>query len=423
MSPLYRRVSLRILPILFSCYLVNYIDRVNVSFAKHDLGAALKLSDAAYGLGAGLFFIGYFAFQVPSNLMLHRIGARRAIALIILLWGFISAAGALVHTEQQFYGQRLLLGASEAGFFPGVILYITSWYPAAIRARVFALFLTAIPVAGLIGGPLSGFILQNPPSAALQNWQWLFVLEGIPCLLLALWVFRNLPDRPADAPWLNEEERCRLTDDLQAEVNTPISGDTAPDSALKAFRHPLVWKLCLLYFCTMMGLYALSFWIPAIIKGLGWAGDLRVGLISAIPWSGAVVFMLWFGGRSDRHHERRRHASAAALLAAVGFTLCGLTSDGTLGVISISLAAAGVMGLMAVQWSMPGALLRGTAAAAGIALVNSCGNLGGFVSPYLIGALNDLTHATAGGLFLTGGFLLFAAVTLFYSPALEPNPN
>jgi MFS family permease len=423
MSPLYRRVSLRILPILFSCYLVNYIDRVNVSFAKHDLGAALKLSDAAYGLGAGLFFIGYFAFQVPSNLMLHRIGARRAIALIILLWGFISAAGALVHTEQQFYGQRLLLGASEAGFFPGVILYITSWYPAAIRARVFALFLTAIPVAGLIGGPLSGFILQNPPSAALQNWQWLFVLEGIPCLLLALWVFRNLPDRPADAPWLNEEERRRLTDDLQAEVNTPISGDTAPDSALKAFRHPLVWKLCLLYFCTMMGLYALSFWIPAIIKGLGWAGDLRVGLISAIPWSGAVVFMLWFGGRSDRHHERRRHASAAALLAAVGFTLCGLTSDGTLGVISISLAAAGVMGLMAVQWSMPGALLRGTAAAAGIALVNSCGNLGGFVSPYLIGALNDLTHATAGGLFLTGGFLLFAAVTLFYSPALEPNPN
>ncbi len=206
-------------------------------------------------------------------------------------------------------------------------------------------------------------------------------------------------------------------------MNTPISGDTTPDSALKAFRHPLVWKLCLLYFCTMMGLYALSFWIPAIIKGLGWAGDLRVGLISAIPWSGAVVFMLWFGGRSDRHHERRRHASAAALLAAVGFTLCGLTSDGTLGVISISLAAAGVMGLMAVQWSMPGALLRGTAAAAGIALVNSCGNLGGFVSPYLIGALNDLTHATAGGLFLTGGFLLFAAVTLFYSPALEPNPN
>lgn len=423
MSPLYRRVSLRLLPILFSCYLVNYIDRVNVSFAKHDLGAALHLSDAAYGLGAGLFFIGYFAFQVPSNLMLHRIGARRAIALIILLWGVISAAGALVHTEQQFYGQRLLLGASEAGFFPGVILYITSWYPAAIRARVFALFLTAIPVAGLIGGPLSGFILQNPPSAALQNWQWLFVLEGIPCLALALWVFRSLPDSPTDAPWLKPEEQRQLTDDLQAEANTPVSGDYTPDSALKAFRHPLVWKLCLLYFCTMMGLYALSFWIPALIKGLGWSGDLRVGLISAIPWSVAVIFMLWFGGRSDRQRERRLHASAAALLAAVGFFLCGLTSDGTLGVISISLAAAGVMGMMAVQWSMPGALLRGTAAAAGIALVNSCGNLGGFVSPYLIGALNDLTHTTAGGLFLTGGFLMFAAVTLFYSSALEPSRN
>ncbi len=423
MSPLYRRVSLRILPILFCCYLVNYIDRVNVSFAKHDLGVALRLSDAAYGLGAGLFFIGYFAFQVPSNLMLHRIGARRAIALIILLWGFISAAGALVHTEQQFYGQRLLLGASEAGFFPGVILYITSWYPAAIRARVFALFLTAIPVAGLIGGPLSGLILQNPPSPILQNWQWLFIMEGIPCLLLALWVFRSLPDRPTDAPWLSAEEQRELTEALRTETGAPIKGDTAPDSALKAFLNPLVWKLCLLYFCTMMGLYALSFWIPALIKGLGWSGDLRVGLISAIPWSAAVVYMLWLGERSDRHGERRRHASAAALLAAIGFTGCGLTSSGTLGIFCIALAAAGVMGMMAVQWSMPGALLRGTAAAAGIALVNSCGNLGGFVSPYLIGLLNEWTQATAGGLFLTAGFLFFAAMTLFLSPALEPKSN
>jgi MFS family permease len=423
MSPLYRRVSLRILPILFCCYLVNYIDRVNVSFAKHDLGAALHLSDAAYGLGAGLFFIGYFAFQVPSNLMLHRIGARRAIALIILLWGLISAAGSLVHTEGQFYGQRLLLGASEAGFFPGVILYITSWYPASIRARVFALFLTAIPVAGLIGGPLSGLILQHPPGPSLQNWQWLFILEGIPCLLLALWVFRSLPDRPGEAEWLTQEERLQLAADLKSDTPSGTCGDKRPDSALKAFLHPLVWKLCLLYFCTMMGLYALSFWIPALIKGLGWSGDLRVGLLSAIPWSVAVVFMLWLGARSDRRQERRRHAGAAALLAAVGFTGCGMTSDGTLGIACISLGAAGVMGMMAVQWSMPGALLRGTAAAAGIALVNSCGNLGGFVSPYLIGLLNEWTHATAGGLFLTAGFLFFASVTLFLSPALEPESN
>lgn len=420
MSPLYRRVSLRILPILFTCYLVNYIDRVNVSFAQHDLRAALKLSEAAYGLGAGLFFIGYFAFQVPSNLMLNRIGARRAIALIILLWGMISALGACVQTENQFYLQRLLLGASEAGFFPGVILYLTTWYPSAIRARVFALFLTAIPVAGLIGGPLSGFILQNPPSDSLQNWQWLFILEGIPCLLLALWVYRSLPDRPSDAPWLSDDEQQTLTADLQNESSIPADGGQEANSALIAFFHPLVWKLCLLYFCTMMGLYALSFWIPAIIKGLGWSGALQVGLISAIPWAIAVIFMLWLGGRSDRQGERRLHASAAAVLSAIGFVCCGFAHNGLLGIVGISLAAAGVMGMMAVQWSMPGALLRGTAAAAGIALVNSCGNLGGFVSPILIGKLNVATKSPASGLYLTGGFLLFAAVILYLSPALEP---
>ena len=417
-SPLYRRVGLRVLPILFCCYLVNYVDRVNVSFAKPHLSSALRLSDAAYGLGAGLFFVGYFFFQIPSNLLLHRIGARRAIALIIILWGLISAAGALIRTEDEFYLQRLLLGASEAGFFPGVILYLTTWFPSTIRARIFAIFLTAIPVAGLIGGPISGYILERAHGGGLQAWQWLFIIEGLPCALLALWVFRRLPDRPADAPWLSPQEQDELAADHAADRGqTSVSPAGSP---LRALVQPLVWKLCLLYFCTMMGLYGLSFWLPQIIQGLGWKGALEVGLLSAVPWFFAVLCMLFLGARSDRHQERRKHAAFAGLAAALGFALCGLTHDSTLGLIAISLAAAGVMGMMAVQWSLPGALLSGTASAAGIALVNSCGNLGGFVSPYAIGKLTELTHASSAGLFLTAGSLLFGAGLLLATPSLEP---
>ncbi len=418
-SPLYRRVGLHVLPILFCCYLVNYIDRVNVSFAKLHLSAALHLNDAAYGLGAGLFFVGYFFFQVPSNLLLRRIGARRAIALIIILWGIISAAGAFIRTENEFYFQRLLLGASEAGFFPGVILYLTTWFPSTIRARIFAIFLTAIPVAGLIGGPISGYILENVRGAGLQAWQWLFILEGLPCALLALWVFLSLPDRPADAPWLTPQEQHQLEADLAADRRNPSDG--ANDSPLQALGEPLVWILCLLYFCTMMGLYGLSFWLPQIIQGLGWKGPLQVGLLSAVPWFFAVLFMLFLGARSDRKQERRGHAAFAGLVAAVGFALCGLTHDSTLGLIAISVAAAGVMGMMAVQWSLPGSLLSGTAAAAGIALVNSCGNLGGFVSPFAIGKLTEVTHTSAAGLFLTSGSLLFGAFLLLATPGLEPS--
>ena len=419
-SSLYRRVGLRVLPILFCCYLVNYVDRVNVSFAKTHLATALALDDAAYGLGAGLFFVGYFFFQVPSNLLLHRIGARRAIALIILLWGMISAAGAFIRTEEQFYAQRLLLGASEAGFFPGVILYLTTWFPSTIRARIFAIFLTAIPVAGLIGGPVSGAILENARGAGLQAWQWLFILEGVPCVLLSAWVFRSLPDRPADASWLSPEEQRALEADLAADRGKPAAVEGG-GSAWTTLAHPLVWKLCLLYFCTMMGLYGLSFWLPQIIQGLGWKGPLQVGLLSAVPWFFAVLFMLFLGDRSDRKQERRRHAAFAGTIAATGFALCGLTHDDTLGLVAISLAAAGVMGMMAVQWSLPGALLSGTAAAAGIALVNSCGNLGGFVSPFVVGKLTDLTHSPSWGLFLTSGSLLFGAGLLLATPELEPS--
>lgn len=422
MNGLYRQVSLRVLPILFCCYLVNYIDRVNVSFAQLHLSSALKLGPAAYGTGAGLFFIGYFLFQVPSNLLLNRIGARRCITLIILVWGVLSAGTAFVTNERQFYVLRFLLGAAEAGFFPGVILYLTRWYPSTIRARIFALFLTAIPIAGLIGGPLSGWILDHADGfgLGLASWQWLFILESLPCLALAHWVFHYLPDQPADATWLSPHDRETLTAELATDLERTVPASSQQPSVLSALLHPTVLKLCALYFCTMMGLYALSFWLPQIIKALGWSGGLQIGLISAIPWSVAVVFMLLLGRSSDRHGERRLHTIGAALIGTLGFALCGLTHNPTVGLIAISLAASGVMGMMAVQWSLPGTLLRGTAAAAGIALVNSCGNLGGFVSPKLIGELTERTHNDAIGLYLTAGMMLVAALILHTNRSLQP---
>ena len=420
MDSLYRRISIRILPILFCCYLINYIDRVNVSFAQLRISASLGIGPAAYGFGAGLFFIGYFFLQVPSNLFLHRIGARNCISLIMLLWGAVSASTAFVRNEWDFYVIRFLLGAAEAGFFPGVILYLTWWYPASVRVRVVAIFLTAIPVAGFVGGPLSGWILENVRGGGLQDWQWLFILEGVPCLLMALWVFRCLPDHPRDARWLPKADRQKLDAILRKEALQRAATGPAADSAARAFRDPLVWKLCLLYFCTMMGLYGLTFWLPQVIKALGWTGAWKIGLLSAIPWLVAVVFMLLLGARSDQKQERHLHCAFAAVVGAIGFALCGFAHSGPIGLAAISLAAAGIMGMMAVQWSLPSNLLGGSAVAAGIALVNSFGNLGGFVSPTLIGQITKATGSQAWGLFTTAAILLFAAVLMGYSPSLEP---
>ena len=426
MSPqersLYRKVNWRLLPILFVCYLINYIDRVNISFAELTMSKSLDMAEAAYGLGAGLFFIGYFACQVPSNLLLHRFGARRWIGIIIFAWGLISASTAFVQNEWHFYTIRFVLGAAEAGFFPGVILFLTWWYPTAIRARIVALFLTAIPVAGLLGGPLSGWIMHHFQGKGLEGWQWLFIVEGLPCLAVAFWVWKGLVDRPREAGWLNDEEKS-LIENLQRSEAEARARQGAPDKASGALRMPVVWLFCLLYFCTMMGLYGLSFWLPKLIKGLGWHNPLEIGLVSAIPWSIAVVFMIFWGARSDRKSERRYHAGVAALIAAVGFAGCGFIHHSAGGLVALALAAAGVMGLMAVLWAMPGALLNGAAAAVGIALINSCGNLGGFVSPFVIGWLTETTRSNAGGQYLTAAFLSLAAVLLFSLKFLSPRPE
>lgn len=415
----YRKVSWHLLPILFVCYLVNYIDRVNISFAELTMSKSLDMAETAYGLGAGLFFIGYFTCQVPSNLLLHRFGARRWIGLIVFVWGFISAATAFVKEEWHFYVIRFVLGAVEAGFFPGVILFLTWWYPSTIRARIVAIFITAIPVAGLIGGPLSGWIMHHFTGGGFEGWQWLFIVEGIPCAAIAFWVWKGLVDRPQEAKWLSDEEKNLITGTLRAEAEAKAA-QGAPDKASAVFKMPVVWLFCLLYLCTMMGLYGLSFWLPKLIKGLGWQDPLEIGLISAIPWTAAVVFMILWSARSDRKGERRVHAAIAATLAAIGFAGCASIHHSLGGLIALSFAAAGVMGLMAVLWAMPSALLNASAAAVGIALINSCGNLGGFVSPFVIGYITETTKSTAGGQYLTAGFLLLAAVLLFSLRFLSP---
>ena len=421
MHPAYIRISQRLLPILFFSYLVAYINRVHVSFAKSAMMSSLNIGDAAYGLGAGLFFIGYFLCEVPSNLLLYRFGARRALARIIISWGVISAATAFIHTEWQYHTIRFVLGAAEAGFFPGIILYLTWWYPSAVRTRIIAYFITAIPVAGLVGGPLSGWIMQRMGGIrGLANWQWLFLLEGAPCFLIGWWVLRALPERPQNAMWLSADDRRQVESDLnqEAQLRLATAGSESPWSV---FTMPKAWILCALYFCNMMGLYGLTFWLPEIVKTLGWTTPVKVGCVSAVPWLVAVVFMILYGIHSDRTQERRLHAAGAALLGAAGFALCGfLHQNSWAGLAAISAAAAGVMSLMAVNWSLPSGLLGGAAAASGIALINSCGNLGGFVSPTLIGQINQRTGSVVSGQYLTALFMLAAGVILFAVPSLQP---
>ena len=422
MPPFYRKISARVLPLLFFCYLVNYLDRTNISFAKLTMSTSLGIDAAAYGFGAGLFFIGYFFFQLPSNLMLVRLGPRRWIAAILVVWGLVSAATIFVHNEWQFYLARFFLGATEAGFFPGVIYYFTRWYPAAARGRILASFLIAIPFSGIVGGPLSGWILSTfkGGSGALLDWQWLFLLESLPCFVAALWVWNGLPDEMADVAWLTPPEKVELAAILQKETDERAR-QAAPVGASFALRLPVVWQLCMVYFCNMMGLYGFSFWLPQTIKGLGWTDPLSIGLLSAIPAVAAAAFMVLWGSKSDRRQERRLHSAGAALIAAVGFAAVGFASTGWTGLIALCVADAGVMAMMATLWTFPGTLLGGAAAAAGIALINSIGNLGGFVSPTLLGQIIQRTGNQAAAQYTTAGFLLFAASILVFSGSFRRN--
>ncbi|MBK6456191.1 MAG: MFS transporter [Gemmatimonadetes bacterium] len=402
----YRRVTWRLIPFLFACYVAAYLDRVNVGFAKLQMLADLQMSETAYGIGAGIFFIGYFLFEVPSNLILHRTGARAWIARIMVTWGLLSAATMWVTSATAFYALRFLLGIAEAGFFPGIVLYLTQWYPAPRRARIMALFMTAIAISGVIGGPVSGWILSEMAGKnGWAGWQWLYLLEGIPAVLLGVATYFYLDDSIEGARWLPDDEKAVLRAQLRAD---PAGEEHV--SVMATLRDSRVVLLAALYFCSILGLYGLAFWMPQLIRTLGVAEPWRVGMLSAIPYGVATVAMVLAGQSSDRRGERRWHLVGSALIGALGLVgAAWFRTEPVAGMIAFSVAAAGILSLPPLFWTIPTTLLRGVSAAAGIAAINSVGNLSGFVSPYMIGTITDATGEATIGLYVLAASLVASA--------------
>ncbi|AME26379.1 MULTISPECIES: MFS transporter [Burkholderiaceae] len=406
----YRKAVWRIVPLLIVCFIFAYFDRVNISFAKLQMQGDLGLSNAAYGFGASIFFVGYFIFEIPSNLILSRVGARVWIARIMISWGIASAAMMFVTSETWFYVLRFVIGATEAGFLPGIILYFTYWFPAKRRARINALFMTSISISGVIGGPLSGFIMTRFAGVGgLAGWQWLFVLEGLPTALLGLLVLAILDDRISNAKWLSAEEKAVM----QANIDREDKGTS--HRFIDAMRQPGTLLLSLTYLFMLMGLYGLTFWMPQLIKNTGITSPMTIGLLTAIPYAVAGIGMVALGKSSDRHGERRWHLGLAVAVGGIGYALSAyFAHDTTLAMISLVIASVGAIGCLPVFWTLPPAFLSGTAAAGGIALINSIGNLGGIISPYLVGKVVDLTGATSGGLYAIATVLILAALLILF---------
>ncbi len=414
-TALYNRVFWRIVPFLFLCYVVAFLDRVNVGFAKLQMAEQLGFSDAVYGFGAGIFFIGYFLFEVPSNLILEKVGAKIWIARIMVTWGIISSCMMLVETEFWFYTLRFLLGVAEAGFFPGVILYLTYWFPSAQRARMTALFMTAIAISNVVGAPISGGIMEFLDGVnGWQGWQWLFLLEGIPSVFVGVLVLVLLDDGPGKAKWLSEDERTLIMQNL-ADDESAKNAEGLKHKFTDIFRDGRVWTLSFVYLCGVMGFYGVNFWMPTIIQefGIDKSNYLEVGLLSMIPWGSAAIIMVLVGTHSDKTGERYWHAINSYLVAALG--LLGLAVVGhapVLSIICLIMITSGLLSGIVVMWSLPAAFLSGTAAAAGIAWINSIGNLGGFFGPELIGRVRTATDSTEMAFFMLSGIVLLGSVVL-----------
>jgi MFS transporter, ACS family, tartrate transporter len=398
-----RTLTWRLVTFLFLLYVVAYLDRINLGFAALQMQRQLAFTDTVYGFGAGVFFAGYFFFQVPSNLMLERVGARRWIAVLMVTWGIISASMCLVVSRQSFYTLRFLLGAAEAGFFPGVILYLKTWFPARARARTVARFMTAAPLSGVIGGPLSGALLGLHQKAGLAGWQWMFLLEGIPAILLGGLAWAYLVDRPALARWLSDEQREWLQQTLDREAAetayAPGSGVLAP------FQLGRIWILALVYFGLNTVSYGMSLWLPNLIKSVSGVSDFAIGMLSGLPYVAAAVTMVAVGVHSDRCGERRWHTAMPAFAGAIALVFVAQVTSVAPAIVLVSIAALGVFSMVGPFWAMPTTLLSGTGAATGIAFINSVGNLGGFFGPYIIGLLRASTGYFKGGLLVLAGAL------------------
>jgi MFS family permease len=410
-STAYHKVDVRLLPFLFLCYILAYLDRVNVGFAKLQMLKELSMSDAAFAAGAGIFFIGYFFFEVPSNVLLKKLGARMWIARIMISWGVISACMIFVKGEWSFYGMRFLLGLAEAGFFPGVIFYLTLWYPSKLRASRTAWFVAAIAVSGVVGNPVSGWIMDKLSGAMnLAGWQWLFLSEGIPSVIVGIWVIFYLDSSIEEAKWLTAEDKALLASNLIAEDKQKTE-----HKLTDAFKSGKVWVLCAIYFTLMIGLYGIAFWLPTIVKAFGIKGYLGVGLITAIPYGVAVIGMILLSVHSDKTGERRLHYVFNVTAGAIGLVLSGVfASNPVLAIVFLSIGTLGVIGSMPLFWPLPSAFLAGTAAAAGIGIVNSVGNLGGYFGPNIPIWAKLISSDRSAALYIIAGILMIGAFLAFF---------
>jgi MFS transporter, ACS family, tartrate transporter len=405
-----RAISWRLIPFLVLAYFFSYLDRVNLGFAALTMNAELKFTPLIFSWGAGIFFIGYFLFEVPSNLALERFGASRWIARIMVTWGIISASMAAVSGEWSFYALRFLLGVAEAGFFPGIILYLTYWYPAEYRARFLAAFAVAVPISTVIGAPISGLLLGLDGTMGLRSWQWLFIIEGVPSILLGIVTWFYLTDRPEHANWLSAEQKAWLSARLQAEI---AAKQAVKQLTLReALSAPKVITLSLIYFGFVGALYGMQFWLPQIVKAFGLT-NAQTGFVTAIPYLFGTIAMVLWARHSDARRERVFHVGAPFFLTAAALAASSYLTDPTLTMIVLTFAAIGIFCIFGVFWALPTAWLSGTAAAGAIALINSIGNLAGFGGPYLVGWVKDATGNTSTGLLvlavlpLIGGLLVF----------------
>lgn len=411
----YRKIAFRLMPFLMLCYFCAYLDRVNVGFAKLQMMSDLHFSEAVYGLGAGIFFIGYFLCELPSNIVLHKVGARRWIARIMITWGILSGCFAFVQTEWQFYTLRFLLGVAEAGLAPGLLLYLTYWFPSYRRARMTVLWFIAIPISGMIGGPLSGLIMDRMSGVhGWFGWQWMFVIEAIPTVLVGLLVLAVLKDSVQDANWLTQDEKNLVKQEL-AQDNQHKEGHASVKEFIADKR---LWLLAGIYFCVVMGQYAITFWLPTLIRNSGISDNWHIGLLTSLPYMCAIVVMILAGRSGDHFQERRWHLIIPMCAGALALTFATLfASNLTLSLICLCIAASGVLTASSLFWMLPTNFLGGVSAAAGIAAVNSFANLAGFCSPYLIGWVTTNTGSNAIGMFLITAVLIFGASLVLRVPA------
>lgn len=411
---LYAKISWRLMPLLLTAFIIAYLDRINVGLAKLQMASDLGFSNTVYGIGAGIFYLAYAVFEVPSNLILHRVGARRWIARIAITWGLVSMCMLFVHTPTSFYVLRILLGAAECGLFPGIILYLTYWFPAHRRGKIVAMFMAALPVSGLIGGPLSGWIMEAFNGMhGLRGWQWLFFLEALPAVLIGLVIWRLLPDRVADATWLSDAEKQVVQKTIAAE--DAAKGTTTVGAA---FKNKRVWLMSLMLYSFATANMGISFWLPTLVQRSGNHTAFAIGFLTAIPYAFAAIAMVLLSISSDRTRERRWHLAVPAFLGAVFLALSTHWSgDSFMTILVMTAASMCVFAVAPLLWAQPTALLSGAGAAAGIAMISSLGNLAGVFGPSLFGWLTDLTHSTAAGMYLLAGFMVLGGALALCSPA------